>query len=272
MKLVVPKQFIYSGNEICEERDASGAVTKQFFPLGVRVGSNNFFYGKDHLGSVRTVTDQSGTIVAQYDFDPFGRATKLSGSFDADFQYAGYYMHAPSGLNLTMFRAYNPTQGRWLSRDPLEEAGGVNPYDYVGGNPISFADPLGLVRRYEMYSNYKLYMQALQAPSLEALKEMIEANEGVITKQEIEIAQSLVNILEKSRARGIDLKPIADQIPGSIKRAPSYCEQLGQLSLQQLEKLSRQSNNTTSELLRGLGNRAGEILKLYKEQDRLMNK
>jgi uncharacterized protein RhaS with RHS repeats len=30
-------------------------------------------------------------------------------------------MHPRSGLNLTLYRAYNPSIGRWLSRDPLEE-------------------------------------------------------------------------------------------------------------------------------------------------------
>jgi RHS repeat-associated protein len=52
--------------------------------------------------------------------------------------------HAPSGLYLTKYRVYDPKDGRWLSRDPIGEAGGINLYAYVGGNPISFIDPLGL--------------------------------------------------------------------------------------------------------------------------------
>jgi hypothetical protein len=47
-------------------------------------------------------------------------------------------------LYLTKYRAYDPRDGRWLSRDPIEEAGGLNLYGYVGGNPVSYVDPLGL--------------------------------------------------------------------------------------------------------------------------------
>ena len=45
---------------------------------------------------------------------------------------------------LTLFRAYDPELGRWLSADPIGEAGGLNLYGYVGGNPVNYRDPLGL--------------------------------------------------------------------------------------------------------------------------------
>jgi RHS repeat-associated protein len=61
-----------------------------------------------------------------------------------EFGFAGMQYHAASGLYLTMFRVYDPQTGRWLSKDPIEEMGGVNLYAYVGGDPVNWIDPLGL--------------------------------------------------------------------------------------------------------------------------------
>jgi uncharacterized protein RhaS with RHS repeats len=49
-----------------------------------------------------------------------------------------------SGLYYYDFRYYEPNLQRWLSRDPIEEEGGINLYEYVDNNPINEIDPLGL--------------------------------------------------------------------------------------------------------------------------------
>ncbi len=43
------------------------------------------------------------------------------------------------------FRWYDPDLGRWLSRDPIGYGGGDNLYAYCDGDPLGFADPLGLL-------------------------------------------------------------------------------------------------------------------------------
>jgi len=118
-------------------------MAARYYSQGQTVSGTKYFYNKDHLGSIRTVTNTSGSTVAQYSYDNYGQATRISGSFNSDLQYAGYYFHTPSGLNLTVNRAYNPSLGRWINRDPIEEIGGFNLYAYVDNNPISFIDPLG---------------------------------------------------------------------------------------------------------------------------------
>ena len=39
---------------------------------------------------------------------------------------------------------YNPSTGRWLNRDPISEAGGINTFAFTGNDPINESDPYGL--------------------------------------------------------------------------------------------------------------------------------
>jgi RHS repeat-associated protein len=48
------------------------------------------------------------------------------------------------GLSVSPTRLYDAAVGRWMSRDPIREAGGINLYGYVGGSPVSRIDPSGL--------------------------------------------------------------------------------------------------------------------------------
>jgi len=102
------------------------------------------FYTRDHLGSIRELTDGTQAIRGRYDYDPFGRMTKVQGDRDGAFGFTGDFWHAQSGLNLTLFRAYDPNLGRWVSRDPIGEMGGNNLYDYVLNSPTYFKDKYGL--------------------------------------------------------------------------------------------------------------------------------
>ena len=56
----------------------------------------------------------------------------------------GMFLHQPSGLYLTRFRVYDPRTARWLSRDPIGQWDGANPYSYAGNDPVNARDPLGL--------------------------------------------------------------------------------------------------------------------------------
>jgi RHS repeat-associated protein len=124
-------------------------VTKRYYAQGVQDGGANYYYARDHLGSIREVVNSTGTVVARYDYDPYGRRTKIAGSYIADFGYTGWYFHpaedgAAGGLQLALYRAYSPDLGRWLNRDPIGEAGGINLYTFVDNDSIDEVDPDGL--------------------------------------------------------------------------------------------------------------------------------
>ncbi len=142
-------RYLWHGMAIAEERDASNVVTRRFFAEGEQVVSApavNRCYERDHLGSVQAVRDATGAVRARYDCDPYEVRRKLSGDLEAAFGYTGHWQHAPSGLALAPYRAYDPEMGRWLSRDPIGEKGGLNLYGYVGNDPVNGIDPLGLLQ------------------------------------------------------------------------------------------------------------------------------
>jgi RHS repeat-associated protein len=146
---VSDKRYLWCDFEICEERTLVGGVIKRYFPQGFKVETGEtigkYFYTKDHLGSVRELIDDAGTVRARFNYDPYGSRSRIAGDLNADFGFAGYFFYAATGLWLAKFRAYDPKLGRWLSRDPLPEAEkyDANLYTYVRNDPVNSVDPYG---------------------------------------------------------------------------------------------------------------------------------
>jgi len=138
------KQFIWDGTQIAEERDGANNVTKRFYSQGEQIAGSSYYYTRDHLGSVREMTDAAGNVRARYEYDPYGRRTKVAGDLEATFGFTGHYYQPWTKLHLALYRAYDADLGRWLNRDPIEEEGGINLYGYLGNEPLNSMDPLGL--------------------------------------------------------------------------------------------------------------------------------
>jgi RHS repeat-associated protein len=142
--VISTRKFVWCGMEKCEFRDANDVVTLFAYPQGQYVGTTKYFYFRDHLGSIREMMRANGTLVARLDYDPWGRSTTVINTTLPDFNFTGLYRHSASNLDLGVYRAYDPDLGRWLSRDPIAETGGINLFAYVQNNPANAADPFGL--------------------------------------------------------------------------------------------------------------------------------
>lgn len=143
----VTTSYIWCGSSICQSRNASNSPTRGYYAEGEFVPgtpAQSYYYGPDQIGSVRRVFASVGSAPA-YGYDPYGRALQGTAPL-TDFNYAGMFYNADSGLYLTQYRAYDPIAGRWLSREPTGEQSDAvgNLYPYVQGNPLSYRDPQGL--------------------------------------------------------------------------------------------------------------------------------
>jgi len=62
-------------------------------------------------------------------------------------RFAGQVFDGQAGLHQNGFRDYDPASGGYIESDPTGLGGGINTYAYVGGNPLTLVDPLGLTQQ-----------------------------------------------------------------------------------------------------------------------------
>lgn len=96
---------------------------------------------QDHLGSTRALTDGSGNVVQQQQYDSFGNS---SGSSLTRYGYTGRERDPDTGLLYYRARWYDAQVGRFITEDPIGFQGGDNFYAYAQNNPLRWRDPLGL--------------------------------------------------------------------------------------------------------------------------------
>jgi len=100
----------------------------------------------DHLGSVRDVVDDSGTVLNHIVYDAFGGVTSQTDeSVVFRYGYTARELDAESGLQYNRARYFDPAVGRFISEDKIGFGGGdANLYRYVFNSPVDLTDPSGL--------------------------------------------------------------------------------------------------------------------------------
>jgi RHS repeat-associated protein len=101
----------------------------------------------DGNGNLSALVDSaSGTRVAEFEYGPFGEPLRATGPAATanPFRFSTKYTDSETSLLYYGYRYYSPSMRRWISRDPIEEKGGVNLYGMAGNDLIDRVDPLGL--------------------------------------------------------------------------------------------------------------------------------
>lgn len=125
--------FTPGGSLLYSVNASSGAVT---------------YYHYDHLGSTLALTDAGGRVVDAYAYSPHGELLAQQGNSDQPFTFLGRWSVRREGdLYQIRRRYYDPTTGRFLTRDPgpfdLSNPSAINPYQYATADPINNLDVTG---------------------------------------------------------------------------------------------------------------------------------
>ncbi len=148
-------QFLLSGSgstqALLDEKAGSATPTYYLYGPGGRVieqvdpSGSAHFYHCDQIGSIRAVTNSSGTTDATYTYDPYGNVGSSTnpGSITNPLQFQGQYVDSESGLYYLRARYYDPATAQFMSLDPMV-ATTMSPYAYVSGDPLNATDPSGM--------------------------------------------------------------------------------------------------------------------------------
>ena len=160
------KFFVYDGyNAIEEITSKDGKTASKYYVRGLDLSgttdgaggiggllatvdpeSSKVYY---HLygpnGNTAQLLSDNGRIAAHYEYDPFGNVQFQHGPYAEQnpFRFSSKYFDVETGLADFGMRYYDPYLGRWINRDPIREAGGLNLYGFVGNDPVNRIDPFG---------------------------------------------------------------------------------------------------------------------------------
>ncbi len=162
--------YMYQGTDVIYYK-AGSTATKLFYADGMQIaritGSTTYYYHEDELGSVRLESTSTGGSYFSSNYEPYGPQYGVSGS--DTFRYADEPFDSSTGLYYMGERFYDPTTGRFLSRDPAggpsDDPQSMNAYAYARDNPLGYVDPTGMF----WWSSHHLSQSRLLAAGAVAL-------------------------------------------------------------------------------------------------------
>ena len=135
-------QFLWDGDVLfCE--DDTQFIHDGFIPLAAIRDDGVENYHTDYLGTPKEVTDESGEIVWQGNYDEYGKVNVVKGETEQNIRFQGQYEDEETGLFYNRFRYYDADDCRYVNQDPISLLGDLNLYSYVD-NPNASIDPFGL--------------------------------------------------------------------------------------------------------------------------------
>jgi RHS repeat-associated protein len=130
------------GTDLSGEMQGAGGVGGL---LAVNIGNVRYYPTYDGNGNISEYLTATGTTAAHFEYDPFGNTVVNTDTANLfTYRFSTKPRDIETGLYYYGYRYYDPLGGRWSSKDPIGERGGVNLYGFVRNNGLNRIDFLGL--------------------------------------------------------------------------------------------------------------------------------
>ncbi|MGL4666957.1 MAG: RHS repeat domain-containing protein, partial [Saezia sp.] len=172
--------FIYTSEGIVAELNEGGDITRAYGwelnsmygtkPLWqAEVANNSLSIARfhtlitDHLGTPQMAVNDAGNITWKAVSESFGETIpNQDNQITMNLRFPGQYFDEETNSHYNYFRDYSPSTGRYLQKDPIGLAAGINWYNYVLDNPMKYSDFFGFTaacpnKPPENDSNWKPY-------------------------------------------------------------------------------------------------------------------
>ena len=146
-------RYYYAGGKLM--RMSWGANIIDFFydesglPYAMKYNGAVYYYVTNLQGDVMRIVDASGTVMASYDYDPYGKVISATGTLANinPLHYRGYVYDQETGFYYLQSRYYDSAVARFINADSYASTGqdivGYNMFAYCKNNPITMVDDFG---------------------------------------------------------------------------------------------------------------------------------
>ena len=159
----VKTEYVWDGSSLIGQKTGNNVLVYLYAAdglAGFQYNGVNYYYLKNGQGDVVGILDSSGTLVAKYTYDAWGKllsvtdATGADKSADSAFigninpvRYRSYYYDTETGVYYLQSRYYDPEVGRFINADDImgvnEDIHAYNLFAYCGNNPVNLVDYSG---------------------------------------------------------------------------------------------------------------------------------
>ncbi|MFF3425716.1 RHS repeat-associated core domain-containing protein [Streptomyces sp. NPDC002602] len=141
-------KYLTDGSNPLVEQTGAGTTTATVATAGIDAfltrdeNGRSQTYLTDALGTVVGLANTDGTVATRYTYDPSGQPAIAGQATTNPYTFTGREKDS-TGLLYYRNRYYDPETGRFISQDPIGQAGGANLYQYAAGSPTTYTDPTG---------------------------------------------------------------------------------------------------------------------------------